>query len=148
MPPSRSGSRPDKRQSCGPGGVDMNVRIYLPHEFDVRKFFDAMDARRRSEQLSWSALAVTIWEQSRVLNERRKDHPISPVTLKKLAEGRGVSCQHALFALRWLNVPPESSSPSLSQARPASSFLKPTRRTDCVGACLDSTAIGCRTIGA
>ena len=64
-----------------------------------------MDARRREEQLSWPALATVIWEQSRVLNERRKDHPISPATIRKLAEG--VSCQHALFVLRWLEVPPE-----------------------------------------
>ena len=47
-----------------------------------------------------------IWEQSRVLNEGRNDHPISPATIRKLAEG--VSCPHALFVLRWLGVPPET----------------------------------------
>jgi len=74
--------------------------------FDTQAFFAAVDARRRYDQLSWPALATVIWDQSRVLNERRKDHPISPATIRKLAEGG--SCQHALFVLRWLNVPPES----------------------------------------
>jgi hypothetical protein len=67
-----------------------------------------VDARRRAEKLSWAALATAIWEQSRALNGRRKDHPISPATISKLAEGRGISCQHALFLLRWLGVPPET----------------------------------------
>ena len=74
--------------------------------FDTDAFFTAMDARRRDEQLSWSALATVIWAQSSVLNERRKDHPISPATLRNL--GEGVSCQHALVVLRWLEVPPEA----------------------------------------
>jgi hypothetical protein len=65
-----------------------------------------MDARRRDEQLSWPELAAAIWEKSRLLNERRNDHPISPATIKKMAEG--VSCQHALFVLRWLELPPEN----------------------------------------
>ena len=79
-----------------------------PGDFDVQAFFAAVDARRRERQLGWPALAVAIWEQSRALNERRNDHPISPATIRKLAEGRGISCQHALFVLRWLEVPPET----------------------------------------
>jgi hypothetical protein len=79
-----------------------------PKEFDTEAFFGAVDARRRAEQLSWAALATTIWEQSRALNARRNDHPISPATISKLAERRGISCQHALFLLRWLGVPPET----------------------------------------
>src|ERR1700722_11376656 len=77
-------------------------------EFDLQAFFEAVDARRRAQRLSWPALAIAIWEQSRVLNDRRNDHPISPATIRKLAEGRGLSCQHALFVLRWLGVPPET----------------------------------------
>lgn len=75
------------------------------HGFDHQAFFDAVDQRRREQQLSWPALATVFWEQSRVLNERRKDHPISPATIRTMAEG--VSCQHALFVLRWLGAPPE-----------------------------------------
>jgi hypothetical protein len=86
----------------------MNAKIASPQEFDLQKFFDAMDARRRDRQLSWPALAAAIWEQSRALNEQRQDHPISPATIRKLAEGRGLSCQHALFVLRWLGEPPEA----------------------------------------
>ena len=77
-----------------------------PRGFDLQRFFAAVDARRRDEQLSWPALTAAIWEKSRVLNKRRSDHPISPATIRKLAEG--VSCQHALFVLRWLEVPPET----------------------------------------
>jgi hypothetical protein len=81
-------------------------RLTSPGGFDTQAFFAAVDARRRDEQLSWPGLAAAIWDQSRVLNERRKDHPISPATIRHLAEG--VSCQHALFLLRWLGVPPET----------------------------------------
>ena len=70
------------------------------HGFDGQAFFDAVDKRRRDQQLSWPALATAIWEQSRVLNERGNDHPISPATIRKAAGG--LSCQHALFVLRWL----------------------------------------------
>ena len=78
-----------------------------PEGFDTQAFFAAVDARRREEQLSWPALASAIWEQSRLLKDRRRDHPISPATIRKMAEG-GLSCQHALFVLRWLAVPPET----------------------------------------
>ena len=78
------------------------------HGFDNQAFFEAVDARRREQELSWPALATVIWEQSRVLNERRKDHPISPATIRKMADRHGLSCQHALFLLRWLQVPPET----------------------------------------
>jgi hypothetical protein len=78
------------------------------HGFDNQAFFDAVDARRRDQQLSWPKLAAVIWEQSRVLNQRRNDHPISPSTIRKIGERNGISCQHALFLLRWLGVPPET----------------------------------------
>jgi hypothetical protein len=51
-------------------------------------------------------LAKAVWEQSRLLNERRRDHPISAASIKKMGEDS--SCQHALFVLRWLGVPPET----------------------------------------
>lgn len=79
-----------------------------PHGFDAQAFFGAVDARRRDEKLSWPALAAAIWEQSRVLSARRNDHPISPATIRNIAEGRGMSCQHSLFVLRWLGVTPET----------------------------------------
>jgi hypothetical protein len=76
--------------------------------FDTQAFFVAVDARRRETHLSWTGLATAVWDQSRVLNERRRDHPISPSTIKKLGERRDLSCQHTLFLLRWLGVPPEA----------------------------------------
>jgi hypothetical protein len=78
------------------------------HGFDNQAFFHAVDTRRREQQLSWPALARVVWEQSHALNDRRNDHPISPATIRKMGERGGVSCQHALFLLRWLGVPPET----------------------------------------
>jgi hypothetical protein len=80
--------------------------VTLANHFDHGNFFTAVDTRRRDQQLSWPALAAAIWEQSSVLNEQRGDHPISPATIRKIASG--TSCQHALFLLRWLDVPPET----------------------------------------
>ena len=78
------------------------------HGFDNQAFFNALDTRRREQQLSWPALARAIWEQSRLLNQRRNDHPISPDTIRTMADRGGLSCQHALFLLRWLRVTPET----------------------------------------
>jgi hypothetical protein len=80
--------------------------VTSPSAFDHVAFFAAVDGRRREQQLSWTALAAAIWEQSSALNEQRNDHPISPATIKTIADG--TSCQHALFLLRWLDVPPET----------------------------------------
>lgn len=96
----RSGDPP---RTVSPAGEEHAVG---PGDFDAPAFFAAVDARRADEGLSWPALAAVIWDQSRVLNERRNDHPISPATLRHMA--RGTTCQHALFVLRWLGVPPET----------------------------------------
>lgn len=87
---------------------DGSVDALVPsaHSFNNQAFFDAVDQRRREQQLSWPALAAAIWEQSRLLNQRRNDHPISPATIRKMASG--LSCQRALFLLCWLNEPPEA----------------------------------------
>jgi hypothetical protein len=82
--------------------------VIPPKGFDISAFFAAVDARRREQHLTWPALARAIWEQSCVLNERRNDHPISPATVSKIGQSGDVSCQHALFLLRWLGVPPET----------------------------------------
>ena len=79
-----------------------------PHSFDMQAFGTAVDARRREQELSWQALAAAIWNQSHVLNARDHLHPISPSTIRDLAEAADISCQHALFLLRWLGVPPET----------------------------------------
>lgn len=78
------------------------------HGFDNQAFFNAVDARRRELGLSWPALARVIWDQSHVLNELRNDHPIAVDTIRKMGDRGGVSCQHALFLLRWLKAPPET----------------------------------------
>jgi hypothetical protein len=82
--------------------------VTSPKGFNVSAFYAAIDAQRREQGLSWPGLADAIWEQSRVLNARRNDHPISPATVKGIGEGGDVSCQHALFLLRWLGMPPET----------------------------------------
>jgi hypothetical protein len=86
----------------------MEERVTRPGGFDVLAFFTAIDERRRQEALGWAALAAVVWEQSRVLNDQRRgDHPLSPATLRNMGTSGG-SCQHALFALRWLDCPPET----------------------------------------
>jgi hypothetical protein len=68
----------------------------------------ALDARRSELGLSWKGVADQIRELSSDLNDRRRDHPISPSTLTGMARKPRTSCQHALFMLRWLGRAPES----------------------------------------
>lgn len=91
-----------------PPAVAPRPPLTSPRDFDAQAFFAALDARRRAEQLSWAALARLVWDQSGVLNARRNDHPISPGTISRLAERGDISCQHALFLLRWLGLPAEA----------------------------------------
>jgi hypothetical protein len=76
--------------------------------FDVSALYAALDEKRIELGLSWPAVARQLWELSSELNERRKDHPISPATLTNMAKNPRISCQHALFMLRWLERTPES----------------------------------------
>ena len=76
--------------------------------FDTQALYLAIDAKRTELGLSWTGVAKQIWALSSDLNDRRKDHPISPSTLSNLAKGPGTTCQHALFVLRWLGRTPES----------------------------------------
>jgi hypothetical protein len=74
--------------------------------FDHAAFFDAIERQRTQQHLSWKGLADAVWDQSKELNQRRNDHPISVQAIRHM--GTGTSCQHALFVLRWLNLPPEA----------------------------------------
>jgi len=76
-------------------------------EFDALALYREMDAKRLHRGLSWQEVAQEIWDQSAVLNRRRQDHPISPSTLTGIAKRGDCTCQHALFILRWLGLPPE-----------------------------------------
>jgi hypothetical protein len=76
-------------------------------DFDGFALYREMDAKRLQRGLSWREVAQELWDQSADLNRRRQDHPISPSTLTGIAKGGETSCQHALFILRWLGLPPE-----------------------------------------
>jgi hypothetical protein len=76
--------------------------------FDVSALYAALDDRRTTLDISWPRVAKQIWELSSDLNDRRRDHPISPSTLTNMAQNPRTSCQHALFMLRWLGRTPES----------------------------------------
>ncbi len=76
--------------------------------FDVSALYQALDARRTDHGLSWRGVAGQLWELSSELNDQRRDHPISPSTLTSMASKPRISCQHALFMLRWLERTPES----------------------------------------
>ena len=73
----------------------------------MQAFFAAVEDRRGAELLSWAAVARSIWQESADLNAQREDHPISASTISGLGRRGDVSCQHALFVLRWLDRPPE-----------------------------------------
>ena len=83
----------------------MDVAI---RRFDIGALYSALDLKRVELGLSWRGVADQLWELSSELNDRRRDHPISPSTLTNLAKNPTTSCQHALFMLRWLGRTPES----------------------------------------
>jgi hypothetical protein len=76
--------------------------------FDIAALHAALDDKRNSLGLSWRSVAKQLWELSSDLNDRRRDHPISPSTLTNMVKHPRISCQHALFMLRWLGRTPES----------------------------------------
>jgi hypothetical protein len=76
--------------------------------FDTGALYAALDDKRNYLGISWPEVARQMWELSSELNARRRDHPISPSTLTKMAEKPFTSCQHALFMLRWLGRTPET----------------------------------------
>ena len=78
------------------------------HPFDHAGLYSALDGRRLDLGLSWKQVADQLWQLSSELNDRRRDHPISPSTLTRMETGAGTTCQHALFMLRWLDRTPES----------------------------------------
>lgn len=75
--------------------------------FDGGALFMALDTRRQEEGLGWYDLAALMWEQSAKLNSTRSDHPLCGGALQRVAVTNTISCQYALFMLRWLNRPPE-----------------------------------------
>jgi len=101
--------QPDRTGRCAgrssAGGSVSNRQLL---EFDVQALFDAMNVQRAARGLTWRGVADELWRQSADLNDRRKDHPISPTTLTGMPKRGDTSCQHALFMLRWLGRSPES----------------------------------------
>ena len=76
--------------------------------FDGSALYVALHVCRLELGLSWRQVADQLWQLSAELNDRRRDHPISPSTLSNMADRPRTSCQHALFMLRWLDRTPES----------------------------------------
>jgi hypothetical protein len=79
-----------------------------PRPFDAAALYAALDAQRAELGLNWRQVADQLWNLSAELNDRRRDHPISPSTLTNMGKNPRTSCQHALFMLRWLGRTPES----------------------------------------
>lgn len=82
-----------------------DVQVY---DFDGLALFRALDEKRTAHGLSWRQVAAEIWDLSSELNDRRRDHPISPSTITNMGKRGATTCQHALFFLRWLGRSPES----------------------------------------
>jgi hypothetical protein len=81
--------------------------VVSPRGFNVHLLFDALDEQRTRLGLSWAAATRSIWDESAELNAKRGDHPISTSTLTGMPRRGDISCQHALFFLRWLDRAPE-----------------------------------------
>jgi len=75
--------------------------------FDCGALFGALDAQRRDRGLGWRALKDELWEQSSELNARRSDHPLCGGAILRLPKRGAISCQYAMFMLRWLHCAPE-----------------------------------------
>jgi hypothetical protein len=75
--------------------------------FDCGALYSALDAERVERGLQWFPLAAELWDQSSELNARRTDHPLCGGAIMRLPVRKAISCQHALFMLRWLGRPPE-----------------------------------------
>jgi hypothetical protein len=75
-----------------------------------------LDERRRRDGLTWPAAARQMWELAADLNAYRGyDHPMATSTITGMSRRGNISCQHALFMLRWLERPPED---FIAQPRP------------------------------
>jgi hypothetical protein len=94
-----SEGRPSKTRDAS-GGVRVG-------DFEARALLEALDRQRREEELSWPQVAEAIWAQSSELNDRRHDHPIAVETITGMQRRNNISCQHALFMLRWIGCAPE-----------------------------------------
>ena len=75
--------------------------------FDCDAFFAALDDQRRARGLDWNQLAVELWRQSSELNAQLMDHAICAGAVVRVRQRGTISCQYALFMLRWLGRPPE-----------------------------------------
>jgi hypothetical protein len=81
--------------------------VEAPRVFDCTAFFDALDDERRARGLEWSELATDLYEQSYALNAQLLDHAICPGAVVRIYRRGTISCQYALFMLRWLGRAPE-----------------------------------------
>jgi hypothetical protein len=97
-----------------------------PRGFNVQLLYEALDAQRTLEGLSWAGAARSIWAESAALNAQRGDHPISTSTITGMPRRGDISCQHALFFLRWLDRSPED---FIASPRPGTTGV-PLPRTD------------------
>jgi hypothetical protein len=75
--------------------------------FDCLALFAALNARRRDRGLQWPALAEELWQQSSDLNAQRSDNGLCPGAIVRQQTRGAISCQYALFMLRWLGRAPE-----------------------------------------
>jgi hypothetical protein len=85
----------------------MLARVQALARFDCGALFGALDAQRRDRGLDWPALADALWRQSSELNAQRADHSLCPGAIVRLPKRGTISCQYALFMLRWLRRAPE-----------------------------------------
>jgi hypothetical protein len=69
--------------------------------FDCTELFAALDDQRRERGLDWNQLADDLFEQSFALNAELMDHGICPGAVVRFRNRGSISCQYAMFMLRW-----------------------------------------------
>jgi hypothetical protein len=75
--------------------------------FDCAALFGALDAQRHDRGLDWQQLADELWQQSADLNAEIGGNALCGGAVPRLGRRGTVSCQYALFMLRWLRRAPE-----------------------------------------
>jgi hypothetical protein len=76
-------------------------------DFDCGALFGALDGQRRDRGLDWCQLADELWQQSADLNAELGGNALCGGAVPRLGRRGTVSCQYALFMLRWLGRAPE-----------------------------------------
>jgi len=102
--------------------VSYAALVRREHDFDLRALYDALDERRQSRGLTWSALSAE------VNRHRTRLRPIALLTIASLKDKRDAEGDAVLQMLLWLGRTPESFLPDVVDAGALRFRLPPLTR--------------------